>query len=176
MTGIPQHTLDIELVDVSTISTYPGNARQGDIDKIAESIDENGFYRPLIVQKSTRYILAGNNTYRAATERLDLKQVPISIIDVSDKQAKKIVLVDNKLNDDAIYDDKALADLLQSLGNDVEGTGWDEDEIAAVLDRVEDTPDFDPEDDDDVRLDRKNVTDCPSCGHTFEPTTRSEVM
>ncbi|QWY81976.1 ParB-like nuclease domain protein [Arthrobacter phage Sicarius2] len=176
MTGIKQHELAVEMVDVQSIKTYPGNARQGDIDKIAESIDENGFYRPLIVQKSTRYILAGNNTYRAAVERLDLQQVPISIIDVTDKQAKKIVLVDNKLNDDAIYDDAALADLLQSLGGDVDGTGWDEDEIAAVLDRVADTPDFDPEEDDDVRLDRKNVTDCPNCGHTFEPTTRSEVM
>jgi ParB family chromosome partitioning protein len=133
------------IVDVKQIKLYPGNARKGDIDDIASSIDENGFYTPLVVQKSTNFILVGNHRYRAAVERLGYAELPVVYLDVDDVRAKKIVLVDNKTSDDADYDKDALIALLESLDGDLEGTGFDEDELAELLAEVEDGDD-DPAD------------------------------
>ncbi|AMM44531.1 DNA binding protein [Arthrobacter phage BarretLemon] len=172
---IPQHELAIEYVDVKKLKLYPGNARKGDVDKIAKSIEINGMYQAVIVQRSTGFIIVGNHRFKAA-KQVGLQKVPVSYVDVDDDRARKIALVDNKSSDDAEYDNEALVLLFEEMGDDIEGSGWDGDEIAQIIAELEDnTPDFDPEEDDDVRLDRKNVTDCPNCGHTFEPTTRSEL-
>lgn len=140
------HDLTTHIVDVKQIKLYPGNARKSDIDDIATSIDENGFYTPLVVQKSTNYIIVGNHRYRAAVERLGYTELPVVFLDVDDVRAKKIVLVDNKTSDDADYDKDALIALLESLDGDLEGTGFDEDELAELLAEVDGDNDDDPAD------------------------------
>ncbi|UGL61957.1 DNA binding protein [Arthrobacter phage EastWest] len=135
------HDLTTQTVAVGDVKLYPGNARKGNLRAIADSIEENGFYTPLVVQKSTNYILAGNHRYRAATELLDFTELPAVFLDVDDVRAKKIVLADNKTSDDAEYDNAALAELLESLDGDLEGTGWSEEELAELLDEGEEDDD-----------------------------------
>lgn len=140
------HDLTTHIVDVKALKLYPGNARKGDIDEIADSIDTNGFFNPLVVQKSTNFILAGNHRYRAAVERLDYTELPVVFLDVDDVAAKKIVLVDNKTSDDADYDKEALIALLESLEGDLEGSGFDQDELDELLSDLEADGDTDPDD------------------------------
>ena len=50
--------MDLELheVDIDTLVEYPDNPRLGDIEKIQESLLENGQYRPLTVNKNNNGI------------------------------------------------------------------------------------------------------------------------
>jgi predicted phage terminase large subunit-like protein len=98
--------------------------------RIRARIDE---HRPIIVRRETSEILAGNHTYQAA-QLLGWDTILVTYLDgLTDAQARKIVLVDNKTNDAAGYDDHALAQLLAELEGDHTGTGFEEDEIAGLL-------------------------------------------
>jgi DNA modification methylase len=120
-----------ELVPLDAIERYPGNARTHDLDLIVESLAVNSQYRPLIVQDSTGRIIAGNGTHEAA-ERLGWERVYVQRIDVSDEHARRILLVDNRANDRAGYDEALLAELLQDLPS-LEGTGYADDDLQAIL-------------------------------------------
>jgi hypothetical protein len=120
-----------ELVTIDTLNPYPGNARRGDVERIRESLRVNGQYRPIVVQADTNYILAGNHTWMAAMEE-GWSDIAVTYVKCDDVEARRIVLVDNKSNDDAAYNDEALADLLKQLDGNFEGTGFE----AADLDNL----------------------------------------
>lgn len=137
----PLRDLQVHRIALADLKLYAGNARRGDVDKIARSLATNGQYRPIIVRRETNEILAGNHTYQAARQ-LGWTSVLVSYLDgLTDADARKIVLVDNKTNDAAGYDDHALAQLLAELEGDYEGSGFDDGrEIAALLAQLEDDP------------------------------------
>ena len=85
MTNILAST--VERVPCSSLSFYPGNPRLHDVPAIAESLRVNGQYRPLVVQKSTRHVLAGNGTLEAAIS-VGWEQIDVVFIDVDDLSAK----------------------------------------------------------------------------------------
>lgn len=65
--------------------------------ELAQSIKQNGILNPIVVRKlsSDKYeILAGERRYQAA-KLAGLKKVPVTILDVSDKQAMIVGLVEN---------------------------------------------------------------------------------
>ena len=124
-------TGDTVLVDVTKLKGYDKNPRKGNVKAIAESLETNKQYRPIVVQKSTNKILAGNHTWRAAKE-LGWKKIAVVFVDVNDEEAKRIVLADNRTNDLAEYDNKILAELLQDLGTGI-GTGYSESDMEAIL-------------------------------------------
>lgn len=132
--------LNIEYVPTDAVSTHPENARRGDVDAIAESIDTNGMYRPIVVQRSTGYILAGNHTYLAAVQHGDT-EVPVTYLDVDDTAARRIMIADNRHADLGDYDDEALLDLLRGLP-DLEGTGYDEDSLDALASALDHEHDY----------------------------------
>lgn len=173
-------TLKITQVPVEELVPFAGNARRGNVDMIAESLQRNGQYKPIVVNRGTKpgtvpnEVLAGNHTLEAA-KQIGLAKIAVVHVDVTRAEALRIVAVDNRSNDVATYDDEALAALLTELGKDGwEGSGFEYDDLAKLLDNL-DVPDFNPDDDEDVRLDRKSVTTCPECGHTFTPVTRTET-
>lgn len=144
----PLTDLVVHRVGVGDLKLYAGNARRGNIRTIAESLKANGQYRPLIVRRETSEILAGNHTYQAARE-LGWETVLVSYLDgLTDAQARKIVLIDNKANDAAGYDEHALAELLAEMEGDYEGTGFDDAEARDLLATLEDDPtsNTDPDD------------------------------
>jgi ParB-like chromosome segregation protein Spo0J len=124
----------VEMVPIKDLIRYPGNARRGDVDVIAESIKANGFYGVVIRQRSTGYTLAGNHRTDGA-ELAGLTELPVQTIDVDDATARRINLVDNRSNQLAGYDTVALSELL-SLAMDegsLVGTGFTEDDYADTL-------------------------------------------
>jgi ParB-like chromosome segregation protein Spo0J len=135
------HDLTIEYVPMEKLDTYPGNPRLGDVDAIADSMDENGIFDAIVVQRSTGYVLDGNHRY-LAMQQMGEERAPVIFVDVDDERAKRIVLVANKTNDDSTYDEGALASLLQSLP-DLDGTGYTDDELSDLLDHIADPLDLD---------------------------------
>jgi DNA modification methylase len=131
---IPE-TLAHLAIAIDSIQPHPRNVRQGDVGAISESLKLHGQYRPIVVQKSTGHILAGNHTYKAA-RALKWKQIAATYVDVTDDQAVRILLMDNRANDLASYDDPALADILKQLMETeqrLEGTGFDPDDLEQLL-------------------------------------------
>ena len=128
-------TLKVEKVSVEALIPYPGNPRKGNVELIAESLRVNGQYKPILVQKKSNIILAGNHTWQAA-QQLGWEDIEIVRLDVDDKAAKRIMLSDNRTNDVAIYDVDALQKILDEMDGDLEGTGYFADDLSAILDDV----------------------------------------
>lgn len=112
-----------EIVALDSVKPHPQNARLSDTITLMESLDKHGQYRPIVVQRSTGYILAGNHTWDAA-RRLNWKEIAVTFVDVSDEVAKRIMIVDNRTSDLAAYDDNQLLALLHEVG-DLTATGFD---------------------------------------------------
>lgn len=122
-------------VAVNSLTPHPKNVRQGDVGAISESLKHHGQYRPIVVQLSTRHILAGNHTYKAA-KALGWKEIACTFVDCDDEQATRILLMDNRANDLASYDDSALAEMLQGLmatDDQLAGTGFDPEDLQQLL-------------------------------------------
>ena len=124
-----------ELVEIDALTPHPENPRRGDIEAVAESIDQNDFYGAVIAQVSTRRILVGNHRWKAAKKRGALF-IPVLWVDCDDDRARRILLADNRTNDLAAYDDAMLIGLLEKLESEsgsLLGTGYDD---AALLQLV----------------------------------------
>lgn len=123
----------VKSVDVESIQPHPKNARRGDIEAIAESLNVNGQFAPLVVQESTAYVLAGNHTLLAARS-LGWSKVSAVFVDVDDKAAKKIMLAANRTSDMGWYDNDALANLLRDMGEeDLMGTLYSAADVDVLL-------------------------------------------
>jgi DNA modification methylase len=125
---------DRVLVPVGQLRLSPRNPRRGDMAAIRESLVANGQYRPLVVNRRTMEVLAGNHTLRAIQE-LGWAEAWVVYVDVDERRAAQIVLVDNKTADLAGWDDAELAALLADL-DDLSGTGFSRKELDALLDSL----------------------------------------
>jgi hypothetical protein len=127
--------LAIESVPIGSLTPHPRNARQGDLGAVIESVKANGCYRPLVVQRSTRHILAGNHLWRAL-QSVGRTAADAVFIDCDDDRALRIMLADNRTADLGTYDHAALTEMLQGLQCDTGtllGTGYDADALDELL-------------------------------------------
>jgi hypothetical protein len=115
---------EYKVVGTTQIQPHPDNPRKHALLEIESSIDQNGWYGAIIVQKSTNHILAGHGSYQAAKNH-GAKKVPVLLIDVDDETAKRILLGDNRIADLSGYDEDKIMELLEGLES-LEGTGYDE--------------------------------------------------
>ena len=125
--------MEIIKASVKDLIEFEGNPRKGNVKELVESLKANGQYKPIVVQKSTKRILAGNHLWKAAKE-LGWTEINIVELDVDDAAAKKIVVADNRLADMGAYDEQALLDLLKEM--DLTGTGYvpaDVDDLLALI-------------------------------------------
>jgi DNA modification methylase len=182
--------LNTEQAPLKSLTPHPQNVRQGDVGAIVESLKAHGQYRPIVVQKSTGHILAGNHTFRAATA-LKWKDISVTYIDCDDDEALRILLVDNRANDLASYDNGGLVEMLQALSNTerkLEGTGFDLDDIDQLLrdldmEIIEPVINGDPDEMPDQPLAKSVTGDIwilgnhrLICGDSTEPTTMDKLM
>lgn len=138
-----QRKIEHLTVDINTIEPHPKNVRQGDIGAISESLKAHGQYRPIVVDKRTNRILAGNHTWKAA-KALGWSQISAGFVETKDDdEALRILLADNRTTDLASYDDAELANLLKDLAETDEGligTAFDGDALDQLLMDLEQEP------------------------------------
>src|SRR5436190_1764615 len=108
---VERQALALAVVKLSGLRPYDRNPRRGDVQAIKESLLENGQYRPIVVNRPTMEVLAGNHTLRAARE-LGWREIAVTYVDVDPERARRIVLADNRTNDLAGYDAAKLVELL----------------------------------------------------------------
>lgn len=130
--------LSIEWWPLERPLPYARNARvcpDEAIAKVAGSIREFGFRNPILVD-GEGIIIAGHTRLLAA-QRLDLSEVPVIVCaDLSPAKVKALRLADNRTAQETSWDDELLAiELEELLGLDLDlaQTGFDSDEIAALL-------------------------------------------
>ncbi|WP_158558116.1 ParB/RepB/Spo0J family partition protein [Spongiactinospora gelatinilytica] len=132
---------EYRLVPVADLEPHPDNPHRGDVEVISESIEANGFFGAVLVQRTRMRIIAGEHRWRGAVER-GLAEVPCVLIDVDDEQAKRILRADNRTAALGYEDPEALAALLASLDEDLAGTGYTEADLTDVT-RLVSAPDLD---------------------------------
>jgi DNA modification methylase len=128
----------IEYVETSKLVPYARNSRTHSDEQVAQicgSIKEFGFTNPVLID-ADGLIIAGHGRTLAA-QRLDMKEVPCLRMDyLTEAQKKAYVIADNKLALNAGWDEEMLAlELgdLQGLDFDLSLTGFDDDELNALL-------------------------------------------
>lgn len=126
--------LVIERFDIDDVKPHPENARVGDVSAIAESLERFGQVKPIVVQLSTGYVVAGNHT-REAAKSLGWEQIDAVVLDIDDETAKAYLLADNRLSDRAKYDQEKLYATLEGL-LDLDGTGFDMDYVESLGDAL----------------------------------------
>jgi ParB-like chromosome segregation protein Spo0J len=128
-------SLKESIIDINSVKPHPKNARQGDVGMIATSLELNGQYRPIIIQESTGFIIAGNHTWKAA-KSLGWTEIAATKLSVDEDQSFRILLADNKANDLASYDDSDLLNLLIEMNESdrgLEGTLFSNDDIDDLM-------------------------------------------
>jgi DNA modification methylase len=143
-------TLASLAVPVAELRPFHRNPRRRASTVLRESLEVHGQYRPVVVNVGTKTgrrmeILAGNGTYAEAVD-LGWSQIAATFVDVDDDEASRIVLVDNRANDLATYDNEALTALLQDLGPDLTGTGFSEADLLGLIPEPEPVALTDPDD------------------------------
>lgn len=124
-------TLAELVVPIDSVRPYERNPRRGDVAAIRRSLEVNGQFRPIVVNRRTGEVLAGNHTWHAARE-LGWSGIAATFVDVDDEQAARIVLADNRTAQLGGFDDRELADLLASLP-ELDGTGFGSEDLAVLL-------------------------------------------
>jgi len=142
--------LQVEVVSISSLRPYERNARahsKRQIGKIAASIKEFGWMNPILADASGT-VIAGHGRLEAA-KLLGLAKVPvIRISDLSPTQVRAYRLADNRLAEDAGWDESLLRielNELIELSSDFEitATGFEMAEVDIILGAADDAGDDD---------------------------------
>lgn len=130
-----ESTKSVEMIEVSTLVPYSNNARthsDEQIMRICRSIEEFGFVNPVLIDKNKR-IIAGHGRTEAA-KRIGLEKVPCLRVDgLTENQIRAYILADNRLAEDAGWDDEILRQELQELkdnGFEISLTGFSIDDLS----------------------------------------------
>jgi site-specific DNA-methyltransferase (adenine-specific) len=121
-------------VPIDTVTLHPNNPRRGDVDAVAASLARFGQQKPIVVQASTRYVVAGNHLVKAALA-LGWSEIAANVEELDDASAVAFMLADNRTADLGGYDDALLAAILaeQEASANLAATGYDADDVAAIL-------------------------------------------
>ena len=120
--------------ELGELLEFPGNPRVGDGDAVAESIDANGFYGVIIVQESTRRILAGHTRRRELIDA-GAKHGPVMWVEVDEAAARRILAGDNRTAELASWDPDMLLAFLTEIGataEDLHGSAFSVDDLAVL--------------------------------------------
>lgn len=142
--GAGPGALDVELVDIDLLVLDDKNARKGSVPDIVASLRELGQHRPVVVQRSTKKIIAGNHTVKAA-QILGWKQINVLWTDDDDRTAIRRSLADNFTGQKGGWDDDILRELIEEVGDEVV-PGLDQRTIdrlmADAVEKQTSTPDY----------------------------------
>lgn len=143
----------IEQWPTAKLVPYARNARthsETQVAQIAASIAEFGFTNPILAG-SDGVIVAGHGRL-AAAQKLGLEVVPVVVLDhLNPTQRRALVIADNRIAENAGWDDAMLRVELAALADDafdVALTGFDADALAELMAGEE--PDVDGQTDEDA--------------------------
>ncbi|MGD0113995.1 MAG: DNA modification methylase [Armatimonadota bacterium] len=132
--------LQIVWVPLESVHLNPNNPRYNEeaVEPVMRSIARFGFRVPIVVNRRTNVIEAGNTRWKAA-KRMGLTEIPVIFADDDELTALAFALADNRTAEIATWDEPTLGELLKRL--DVEGelsaTGFTDDDLSGLLARLD---------------------------------------
>lgn len=168
--------MEVVTVNIGDVIPYPENCKihpRENIKLIKRSLVLFGQYKPLLVQRSTNYILVGNGTYQAICE---LKKVTVDIVylDVNDEKAKLINIADNKISNLSTWNNNIIekikkfdADFICSLEFDNNFLKQFKNIEVDLKSLVKQNPKPKPATEKKEKVKDDNIICCPSCKQTF---------
>jgi DNA modification methylase len=148
----PWLSTHIERWPTARLIAYARNARTHSAEQVAQiaaSIVEFGFTNPILAG-SDGVIVAGHGRL-AAAQKLGLDTVPVVVLDhLTPTQRRALIIADNRIAENAGWDDAMLRIELQSLQEDgfnLDITGFDADALAEIMAGEETTVDGQTDDD-----------------------------
>lgn len=171
--------LKITYRNPADIKFYKNNARthsDAQIDEIIVSIQDYGFNDPVDIDETDTSI-AGEGRIRAAL-KMGLKEIPtVSLAHLSERQKRGYILAHNRIALNSGWNLEKLStelDELVGLDVDVNGLGFDEQELDALLKQDPGIlPDGPLKDEEETKTEKKArakskiLHKCPSCGTEF---------
>jgi ParB-like chromosome segregation protein Spo0J len=117
-------------VPIGSVKPHPRNARHGDIGAITESLKRFGQQKPIVVQDSSGFVVAGNHLLRSAIA-LGWSEVAVNRVKMTDAEAKAFMVADNRTADLGTYDESLLTELLSEIASSssLAGTGYDQGDL-----------------------------------------------
>ena len=131
--------IKISTVAIDSLEYDPFNVREHDnrnVEAIKESLARFGQQKPIVVKKDGT-VIAGNGTL-GAMRMLGYKEVVIAETELEGEEAVAFAIADNRTAELANWDDQALAQALDQLGDELlPASGFDDDDLAKLLKDLE---------------------------------------
>jgi ParB-like chromosome segregation protein Spo0J len=129
--------MEVVYVPLVDLTPWPGNYREHDIGAICQSLQRFGQQKPIVVQKATMRVVAGNGTFLGA-QALQWEEIAANVIEISDDEAEAFLVADNRTQERGRNMDDRLAELLAKVASrgQLAGTGYDGDDVDDLLKRV----------------------------------------
>ena len=137
----PHRDLVVRRAPLDSLAPDPANPRTHDEANLAAikgSLARFGQAEPLILQAGTRRIIAGHGRL-AAMRALGWTECEVVELDVTDLEATALGIALNRSGELASWDDGTLARLLAELRDDggLDGVGFDDTDLDALLDQLQ---------------------------------------
>ena len=126
---------DFDWIDVADLKPWLKNPRWNDkaVEPVSKSIEEFGFGAPIVVQAGSNMIIAGHTRLKAAI-RLGWKKVPCRILEITDRNAERLAIADNKTNEIADWNEEHLQEIMAGFEpEELDGLGFSEEELNDLL-------------------------------------------
>ncbi len=151
--------LEIRVLPLSELKPAPYNPRRvlsvssPAYRKLKASLREFGLVEPLVWNELTGHVVGGHARLRVLSE-LGVKEVPVSVVRLTDVREKALNVVLNNQEAQGRYDPAKLADLLGELEDtpELELTGFDARTLATLRFEPADSGEEKPDDPDRVEI------------------------
>lgn len=159
----------IEKISISKINPARYNPRKDlrsddpEYQKLKKSIEEFDLVEPLVWNRRSGNLVSGHQRLKILQEQ-GIKEVDVSVVDLSESKEKALNLALNKISGD--WDYPKLKDLLQEIDTgefDIEVTGFDDQEIERLMGQLYNPKDDQREYDENI----ETLNKCPSCGYEW---------
>jgi hypothetical protein len=126
-----------EWVSTEALRPWANNPRKNDdaVAAVVGSIRRFGFGAPILARRANGEIIAEHTRWKAP-QQLGLDRVPVRFLDLDPVDAHLLALADNRLGEEASWDDEMLSAVLADLkAHDVDlaPTGFSDQELAELL-------------------------------------------
>jgi hypothetical protein len=128
-------------MDISALTEWDKNPRKNGeaVGPLMRSIKRFGFGAPILARKANLEIIGGHTRLEAAL-KLGLERVPVRLLDISEEDAHRLALADNKLGELAEWNEERLVEFLREMDPiEIEETGFSEKELSKMLGLDDDT-------------------------------------
>jgi ParB-like chromosome segregation protein Spo0J len=159
----------VQAIPLNGLVYDPKNPRlhnDRNLGAIQASLTRHGQVEPLLVQRTTQMVIAGNGRLQAMNS-MGWEHAQCVLLDVDDKQARELSIALNRSGELASWDEAVLAEHLTALAsltdndNDLEALGFTGDEMQGLLDSFDEAID---------ELDAANEDSAPDTSSLEEET------